>query len=246
MRERQNNSENTVKMYSTVLEGFFELEETWNPEFKAFRWWVLRDDYVALTHVDKYMNAMGRGRGFETNKRICTVWTHLYKWIEEALTEQKSDPHNLHRQRASGLAEARATIKRAGTAHPGQGRKEAADGVEGHLDPSVVRGVLRVALENRLHEETLVKFAASEWTHVGCDARKDCTDCRCRLGMKTLQDAQNFLAMSVFIRNFGLRLQVVLNMTVGGLQEAEDVLVVCPYCEQKVPKYSKHKKMCHR
>jgi len=246
MRERQNNSENTVQMYSTVLEDFFKLEETWDPEFKAFRWWDFwrEEGYVPIRAVSDYTDAMGRG--CETNKRIHTVYKHLHKWIDEALTEATTDPHNLHRQRLSGLAEDRAANKRAGTIHPGQGRKEAADEVERHLDPSVVRGVHRVAQENQLHEETLVKFAASEWTHVGCDARKDCRDCRCRLQIKTLQDAQNFLAMSVFIRNFGLRLQVVMNMTVGGLQEAEDALVVCPYCEQKVPKYSKHKKMCHR
>ena len=245
MRERQNNTENTVNMYSTVLEEFFKLEETWDPEFKAFRWWVWRNDYVPLRPVDEYLAAMMRGKGKKTGERIGTVYTHLHKWIDEALTEAQTDPLSLHRQRATGPAEARAANRRAGATNPGQGGREAGDAVERHLDPSVTREVLRVALQNRLHEETLVKFAASEWTHAGCESRKDCTDCRCRLGVKTLQDAQNFLAMSLFIRSFGLRLQVVINVSVGELQEAVDALVVCPYCESKVG-YAKHKKMCHR
>ena len=83
--------------------------------------------------------------------------------------------------------------------------------------------VLRVALRNPLHEETMAKFAAGEWTHAGC-----------ALGIKTVQDAQNFLAMSIFLRQFGPRLEVVQNMTVGGLQEAEAALVVCPYCKSRV------------
>ena len=84
MRERQNNSENTVKMYSTVLEGIFKVEETWNLEFKAFWWWRLReDDRLVLRPVDEYLNAMGKGIGHETQNRICFVYNQLHKWIYE-------------------------------------------------------------------------------------------------------------------------------------------------------------------
>ena len=245
MKDRQNNTESTVKMYSKVLEDMFELEEARDPEFKAFRWWVLRNDYVAMPPVNDYLAASAMGRGPETNKRICTVYTHLHKWIEEALNEAQTDPLSLHRQRATGPEDARLANKRAGATKAGQGMKEAGDSVEYRVDPSVIKDVIRVALQNPLHEETMAKFAVGEWTHAGCDARKDCTDCRCRLKIKTLQDTQNFLAMSLFIRNFGMRKGDVLNMTVGGLQEAVDALSVCPHCKSKVV-YAKHKKRCHR
>ena len=245
MRERQQNTENTVNMYSPVLEDFFKLEESRDPEFKAYRWWVWRKDYVPIRPVDEYLAVMLRDKGRKTGERICTVYKHLHTWIDEALNEAQTDPLSLHRQRASGPEEARSAIRRAGATNPGQGRKVARDAVEEHLDPSVLQEVLEVVLRNPLHEETMAKFAAGEWTHAGCNARKDCTDCRCRLKIKTLQDAQNFLAASIFIRNFGLRLRDVLNMTVGGLQEAVDALVVCPWCGSKVV-YAKHKKTCRR
>ena len=233
MRERYNNSENTVNMYSRVLEDFFKLEESWDPEFKAFRWWIWREEgYVGIRHVRDYTEALLRGKGEKTGERILTVYTHLHTWIGEALTEAQTDPLALHRQRASGPEEARAAIRRAGTKNPGQGRKEARDAVEKHVDPSVIKEVLRVALRNPLHEETMAKFAAGEWTHAGC-----------ALGIKTVQDAQNFLAMSIFLRQFGPRLEVVQNITVGGLQEAEAALVVCPYCKSRVV-YETHKKRC--
>ena len=121
----------------------------------------------------------------------------------------------------------------------------AGDAVEEHLDPGIVREVRGEALRNPLHQETMTKFAAGEWTHAGCNARKDCTDCRCRLQIKKIQDAQNFLAVSIFLRQFGPRLEAISNITVGGLQEAADALVVCDYCQSKVV-YAKHKKFCHK
>jgi hypothetical protein len=43
-------------------------------------------------------------------------------------------------------------------------------------------------------------------------------DSRCMLEIKTMQGAQNFLALAIFLSNSGLRLEVVTDVTLGGLR----------------------------
>ena len=86
-----------------------------------------------------------------------------------------------------------------------------------HLDDDIVRDLRRVFFDSPLLQQTMETFSSGTHLHEGCTDTK-CMDSRCMLGIKTMQGAQNFLALAIFLSNFGLRLEVVTNVTLGGLR----------------------------
>ena len=107
-----------------------------------------------------------------------------------------------------------------------------------------VARIVRVAINSPLYQDTMAILARGEYLHEGCK-EKACNDCRCTLGIKRKEDAQNFLALSIFLCNFGLRLAAVRKVTLGALLGAEHVPDVCPHCGSVVV-YAEHKKSCRR
>ena len=90
----------------------------------------------------------------------------------------------------------------------------------------------------------MAAFARGEYLHEGCH-EKACNDCRCELGIKTRHDAQNFLALSIFLNNFGVRLSAVRKVSLGALLGAGPGLDVCPHCDCLCV-YAEHKASCRR
>ena len=52
-----------------------------------------------------------------------------------------------------------------------------------------------------------------------------------------------FLALQLFLKGRGIRSDVVRNLTIGALRNAERTVENCPYCQEKV-QYDKHKDIC--
>lgn len=240
----------TVPDYERHLKQFIEHETSEDPQFRAFHWFVVgtrqnRDPrFKPIRELQEYIQALIRDQGRKTVERMLTVYTHLHAWIDEHLNEQLADPISLHKQRAANAKEIRAVAKRCGAYKPGQGSKEYTDTVTKHLDVNIVRNLLSVFVNSPLMQQTMETFSGGTFFHVGCTDKK-CMDTRCRLGIKTVQDAQNFLALAIFLSNFGTRLDVVMNVTLGALRRAAHALDVCPHCGGHYM-YAEHKKLCHR
>ena len=240
----------TVPDYERVLKQFIRHETSKDPDFMAFHWFVVgthekRDPrFKPISKLQDYFQALVSDQGQKTVDRMTTVYSHLHRWIDEEINEQLADPLSLHRQRGVEAKEARAVARRSGAFKPGQGRKVKRDTVTKHLDVEIVREVLRFFLDSPLLRQTMEAFSSRAYVHKGCRDPK-CTDSRCMLGIKERQDAQNFLALAIFLSNFGLRLEVVMNVTLGALRGAAHALDVCPYCKGKHI-YAEHKKLCHR
>ena len=86
------------------------------------------------------------------------------------------------------------------------------------LDDDMVIALRRVFFESPLLHQTMGTFSSGPHLHAGCTDTK-CMDSRCMLGIKTMQGVQNFLALAIFLDDFGLSLEAVMNVTLGGLQE---------------------------
>ena len=237
----------TVDLYVAVLEKVIRTEEQLDVNFKAFRWFVVDESgcCLPLRNFGEYVEHLVKDQGRSTIERLGTVYQHLHYWISEELAEQVADPLLLHDMKGrKAKDEARLAAKRAGAKEPGQGRKVTVD--TDRLDVSIVRSLVEVSLRNPLHEAVLAKLGLGEWIHMGCNARRgDCMDCRCQMEIKCLKDVESFLALSIFIRNFGVRLEVVRHVTLGAVKGARHVIDVCPYCDGKYV-YLEHKKLCHR
>ena len=240
----------TVPDYVRVLKQFIQHETNKDTNFRAFQWFVVGTQqeidprFKPISELQDYIQALVSDQGEKTAERMTTVYSHLLKWIEEQINEQRSDPVSLVRQRGANAKEARAVAHRSGAFKPGQGRKVKLDTVTQHLDVEIVREVLRVFLGSPLLHQTMETFSTGTYVHEGCTDTK-CKDSRCMLGIKDMQDAQNFLALAIFLSNFGLRLEVAMNVTFGALRGAAHALDVCPYCNGK-HMYAEHKKLCHR
>ena len=240
----------TIPDYVRDFKNFIQHELKLDPGFHARDWFFVGSRehpdqrFKPLRSEGDYREALTTDQGKATLNRMHTVYSHLHRWIDEHLSEQCGDPLSLHRQKGERAKEDRAVAHRSGAHNPGQGRKEKTDTVTQHRDVGIIREVLNIAVNSRLREETMAKFAQGDFTHKGCKGGA-CNDCRCRLGIRSEVDAENFLALSLFLCNRGLRLDGVLNVTIGGLVGASHSLDVCPYCGGHYP-YAEHKRLCHR
>ena len=86
------------------------------------------------------------------------------------------------------------------------------------LDDDMVITLRHVFFESPLLNQTMGAFSSGQHLHAGCKDQ-ECMDSRCMLGIRTMQGVQNFLALAIFLSDFGLRLEVVKDVTLGGLQE---------------------------
>ena len=86
------------------------------------------------------------------------------------------------------------------------------------LDDDMVITLRHVFFESPLLNQTMGAFSSGQHLHADCTDPK-CMDSRCMLGIRTMQGVQNFLALAIFLSDFGLRLEVVKDVTLGGLQE---------------------------
>ena len=244
-------SKSTVPNYVRDLKHFIQHEKDLDPGFQARDWFIVGPKgntdprFKALRDASAYVQVLTRdGQGKKTVERLHIVWGHLHDWISEHLNQQRNDPLSEHHQRGLRAKEDRTVAHRSGTYMPGQGRKEKLDTITKRVDPGIVKELLMIAKNSRLREETMAKFAKGDFTHEGCED-KACNDCRCRLGIKSMVDAQNFLALSLFLFQFGHRLEVVMNVTSRGLRGASPALEKCRHCDGLYV-YEEHKKFCHR
>ena len=88
---------------------------------------------------------------------------------------------------------------------------------QAHLDDDIVSALRRVFFDSPLVQQTMETFSSGTYLHEGCRDTK-CMDSRCMLEIKTMRGAQNFLALAIFLSNSGLRLEVVTDVTLGGLR----------------------------
>ena len=237
----------TVPDYLRDLKNFMQHELDLDKDFKARDWFLvgprggpLRPLQQQADYVEHLTSA---GQGKKTVDRISTVYTHLHTWITEHLNDQLGDPMSVHLAKAERAKVDRGVARRSGAYEPGQGSKEKKDTVTNHLDVNIVWDIWKHALNHGLRQETMEKFSKGDFTHPGCKDEA-CDDCRCRLGIKSEVDAENFFALSLFLCNVGVRLECVINVKVGALQGASHALVVCPHCGAKAS-YQEHKRFCH-
>ena len=240
----------TVPDYRRDVKKFIQHELDLDPSFRAFTWFIYGTEqnidprWRAIRQFGEYREKYITKQGRKTVERMNTVYGHLVRWIKEEVNQQLADPISLLEQSVTRAREERAVDRRCGAFKPGQGRKEKSDSVPQKLDVNITREIQRVFVNSPLHEETMTKFARGDYIHEGCKD-KACDDCRCRLVIKEPQDVQNFLALHVFLCQFGLRLEVTSNVTLGGLLGATAALEVCPHCGGHYI-YAEHKKLCHR
>ena len=236
MRNRRFVVESSIKDYERHLKAFIRHEKGLDSKFMAWRWFASgtkeqRDSrFVLLRRFDDYVEALITDQGKATVKQMMNVYSHLSNWISEKVEEQMqgNDPVAQLAKRRADLKASRILLNR-GTLRPGQGRKTR-DPVTEHLDANITQELLQVFVASPLRRETLKRFSQGDFTSP-------------RLEMVTMQGAQDFLALLLYLENFGTRFDVVRNLTLGQLTRAQHSLDECPHCHQSVM-YGEHKAVC--
>ena len=236
MTNRKLVEESSIKEYERHLKAFIRHEKGLDSKFMAWRWFASgtkeqRDSrFVLLRRFDDYVEALITDQGKATVKQMMNVYSHLSNWISEKVEEQMqgNDPVAQLAKRRADLKASRILLTR-GTNRPGQGRKTR-DPVTEHLDANITQELLQVFVASPLRRETLKRFSQGDFTSP-------------RLEMVTMQGAQDFLALLLYLENFGTRFDVVRNLTLGQLTRAQHSLDECPHCHQSVM-YGEHKAVC--
>ena len=236
MRNRKLVVDSSIKEYERHLKAFIQHEKRLDPRFMAWRWFASgtkeqRDSrFIVLRRFDDYVEALITDQGKATVKQMMNAYSHLNTWIFEKVEEQMqgNDPLAQLARNKAGLKASRILLNR-GTCEPGQGRKTR-DPVTEHLDVDITQQLLQVFVNSPLRRETLKRFSQGNFTSP-------------RLGVGTMEGAQDFLALLLYLENFGTRFDVVRNLTLGQLTRAQHSLDECPHCHQSVM-YGEHKAVC--
>ena len=210
MRKRKLLKESSIKEYERHLKAFIQHEKRLDPRFMAWRWFASgtkeqRDSrFIVLRRFDDYVEAVRTDQGRATVKQMMSAYSHLNTWILEKVQEQMQgdDPLAQLGKNKAGLKDSRILLNR-GTFQPGQGRKTR-DPVMERLDVNITQQVLQLFVDSPLRRETLDRFSQGNFT----------SPC---LGVGTMQGAQDFLALLLYLENFGTRFDVVQNLTLGQL-----------------------------
>ena len=226
----------SIKEYERHLKAFIQHEKRLDATFMAWRWFASgtkeqKDSrFVKLRRFGDYLEALITDQGKATVKQMMNVYSHINDWIIEEVEEQQqdNDPLVQLRKNKEDLKKSQILLSR-GTCQPGQGRKIRHPVTE-HLDVNITHQLLEVFVNSPLRGETLERFSQGDFTSP-------------RLGMVTMQGAQDFLALLLYLENFGTRFDVVRNLTLGQLTRAQHSLDECPHCHQSVM-YGEHKAVC--
>ena len=223
----------TVRNYLTQFKLIVRTEVNLDPNFRAVDW--LRDQdsplFRDLREVGEYMP---KDYGNSNAQQLAAAWKLLSDWVMDTIRASKDDAETRLKRKQESL---RKFQKKAKMGKFGRQRKVSesdSDPLENNgedeTDPALTEQIRVNYLESQMRTEALRSFQEGDYT---CSF----------IGTRDSDQSERFLALEIYLRSDGLRLDAVRNLSVRDIRTAKRVLSKCPFCDEMVV-YRDHKSYC--
>ena len=229
---------NTCDLYTLQVRKFIIFEKRNDAGFCPWNWlrWG-QPGCVLIRDCSEFLVASDSN---DTQMLMSTAYSKLTTWIEQKISEAEDTPRDQFKRRVNNNAMVHRQLKRGKTfrkvaaAAEGERAEEQDARHRWHLDPAITQRLMIAwqASYSQLRKEGALKAIAKGDFNIPT------------LEIRTEEGALSFLSLTFYLKNFGIRSDVLRNMTLGELKKARQPPVQCTYCKNTVPDYQEHKIYC--
>jgi hypothetical protein len=175
---------------------------------------------------------MPKGYGNSNAQQLAAAWKLLSDWVMDTIRASKDDAETRLKRKQESLRkfQKKAKMGKFGRKKERKVSETEPNPHENKIDPALTERIRENYFESQLRRETLRSFVEGEYT---CDF----------IGIRESDQSERFLALEVYLRGDGVRLDIVRNLTVGDIRTAMRVQSKCPFCGEMVV-YRDHKLDC--
>ena len=245
LREHVTNlASNTIQDYTALIGKMVAKEEAKAKaeatSFSAWQWLSPDSRYYKNPGiVGEYLTPGNTGKS--TMKKFLAARKHLFEWARDRWFAAHEDPESQRTRAKNWDAKVNEAISRGAydvSTHQGNEAEEEGQRKKSEpprIDTAVTGQILQSWNKSPLRIRTLNEFASGNFKskELGMDGNPDVAK----------RNGGVFLALQLFLNGRGIRSDVVRNLTIGALKNAERTVENCPYCQEKV-QYEKHKDIC--
>ena len=233
----------TRDAYSCQVRKFIAFEKGKDVGFCPWNWlrWG-QPGYVVIRDCREFLVLSNSN---DTQKMMSIAYSKLTEWIGQHISEARDTPWDQFMRHKTNNAMLLKQLKKGktfqnvaaeeegaeeqGARHLQQSRNPAG----AHLDPAITRRLM-IAWDDsysRLRKGALKAIRKGDFNIPD-------------LKISTEEGVRSFMSLTLYLKNYGIRTDVLRNMTLGELKEATNPAERCIYCNKTVRDYGEHKRHC--
>lgn len=225
----------TCDAYSCQVKKFIVFEKRKDAGFCPWNWlrWG-EPGYVVIRDCCEFLVLSNSN---ETQKMMSVAYSKLTEWIDQKISEAEDTPYDRFKRHRTNNTMLYKQLKKGKTfqnvATEGEGAEEQGARHLQHLDPAITNRLMIAWQQSysQLRKGALKNIVQGDFNIPA-------------LKIHTEEGVRSFLSLTLYLQNYGIRTDVLRNMTLGELKAATKPAEKCIYCKETVRDYGDHKRHC--